>query len=331
MTIRVFAEKDIRSAVKIWNEEVASGRVVYAPITEIVFAEVFLKRPEYSEEYMLSAVDDNDELLGFISGMIKREYLSGENFLNTPGYLTFLLVALNWRKQGVGSKLLNALEDRFRAVGKHHVAITYRNPVKIEWIVPTSGGARHNNAPGVPNHSAAASLFLSKAYSTVRTEYGMFLDLSGYEMPNKSKEKEEKLREEGIFIKFYDKEFHNGFEELFDAVNGEVWRKTIRDNFSVKEPLPVLIASDRGSIVGFAGPIDKEANGRGWFNGIATHPAYERRGIASVLFCRLMQEFRTIGAQYSTIFTDSDNPAFQLYKNVGFCAAVDFLVMEKEI
>lgn len=331
MRIRVFTKNDIKHAVQIWNEEVESEGMVYAPMTEAMFASVFLNRPDYSEEYMLSAVDENNTFIGFISGMIKREYLRDENFSNTPGYITFLLVAQNQRRKGVGSKLIEALETRFKAVGKKNIAITYRNPMKLEWIVPDSRGARHNNAPGVPSNSAAATLFLSKEYVASLTVYGMYLNLEEYTIPSRVKEKEIKLLEEKIRIEFYDKNLHDGFSELFDAVHGEVWRKTILDNMAKVKPLPVLVASNEGLIVGFAGPIDKEENGRGWFNGIATHPKYERKGIASVLFCRLMQEFYTIGAQYSTLFTDSGNPAFQLYQSVGFSIAANFLVLEKEI
>jgi len=329
--IRVFEEKDVQRAVQIWNQEVSSGGMIYCPMTEGTFASVFLKKPEYSEEYMLSAVDEQDQLLGFISGMIKRDYLRGEDFSNTPGYVTFLLVAPHLRRQGLGSQLLEALQDRFKVVGKKRMAITYRNPVRLEWIVPASGGARHNNAPGVPSDSIAASFFLSRDFVSLKTENGMYLDLNGYEIPLKVKEKETKLKETEILIEFYDKSLHYGFDDFFNAVHGEVWRKTIAENEAKKEPLPVLVASKLGKIIGFAGPIDKEPSGRGWFNGIATDPAYERRGIASVLFCRLMYEFRSIGACYSTLFTDSGNPALQLYQNVGFSTAVSFLVLEKEI
>ena len=69
----------------------------------------------------------------------------------------------------------------------------------------------------------------------------------------------------------------------------------------------MLIVSDGGKIVGFAGPIVPDAHGRGFFLGIAIHSQYRGYGAATVLFNHLCLEFRRAGAQYMTLFTAEDN------------------------
>ena len=331
MNITVLKRGDAVSAAKLWNRCVEAGDVPYAPLTPESFESIFFDNPHYTEEYTLAARDEDGTLLGFASALVKRHYLQGEDFDNTPAYLTMLMTDPAHRGKGVASAILDALEKRFAAVGKHRMAVTYRNPVILTWQVPGCPGVFHNNAPGVAVDSDAFRFLSKRGYRQLRVEDGMYLPLAEFVMSADCRRRLENLEAQGIEIGFYDAARHTGFEELFDALHGEVWRETMRVNAALENPLPVLIAADGGRIVGFAGPIDKEPNGRGWFNGIATHPGYQGRGIAKVLFQRLMEEFRKIGAGYSTLFTDEENPALNLYRSVGFEVAKRFAVMEKEL
>lgn len=330
MKITTFSKRDIAAGAALWNACVRAGDMVYAPLAEDEFRRTFWEHPQASEEYLLAA-KEGETLVGFAAGLLKRRYLQGEDFDNTPAYLTMVLTAPDRRRQGVATALLAQLEQRFAAVGKRRAAITYRNPLALAWEVPGSGGARHNNAPGVDRDSAAFAFFTARGYRTLQVEDGMYLPLAEFSLGEAVLQKQARLAAQGITVERYDPARHHGFEALFDALHGEVWRQTMRDNAARPKPLPVLVAADGGVIVGFAGPIDKEPCGRGWFNGIATHPAYERRGIATVLFHRLMAEFKAIGAGYSTLFTDEGNPALHLYRSVGFTVARSFAVMEKEV
>ncbi len=331
VTITGFQETDLGGTVKLWNQCAGSEDMVYAPVTEEKFKKIFLESVHETEPYMITARDETGHVIGFAAGMTKRKYLQGENALNTPGYVTMVLVAPNRRREGIGTSLLKELERRFAASGKKKAAITYRNPMALTWQIPGSSNAQHNNAPGVKLDSPGFYMFQKNGYQTRAVEDGMYRPLYNFSVIERVVRKQEKLAEEGIRIQLYQPDVHYGFEALFDALHGEVWRETIRENNKKPKPLPVLIAEDGGRIVGFAGPIDKEENGRGWFNGIATHPEYERRGIATVLFYRLMEQFSQIGAEYSTLFTDEGNPALKLYESVGFVVSCRFAVMEKEI
>ena len=331
MNVRIFLDSDIPAAVKLWTDCYTSGDFCYKPLAEDEFKTVFMKNPHYSEEYMLAAVDEQNKMAGFISGVIKREYLREENFYNTPGYITMVVTRPEYRRQGVGTLLVRELEARFAAIGKQDIRITYRNPVMLTWIVPGFPKHDHNNAPGVDMDGNAYQMFQKIGYQTQTVEFGMYRNLKKFSYSDKYYEKIKDLSAAGIHVELYHPDKHHGFEELFDNLNGEVWRKSIADNLALTTPLPIIVASDQGRIVGFAGPITKQPSGRGWFNGIAVHSEYGRRGIAFVMFCRLMKEFQNIGAEFSTLFTDEGNPACALYKSIGFEIVKKWAVMNKEL
>ncbi len=331
MKIRIFLNSDIPAAVKLWADCYTGGDFCYKPLTEQEFEAVFMKNSHYSEEYMLVAVDEQNRMAGFISGVIKRAYLREEDFYNTPGYITMVITRPEYRGQGVGTLLVRELEARFAAIGKRDIRITYRNPVMLTWIVPGSSKHDHNNAPGVDMDGIAYRMFQKLGYQIQTVECGMYRNLENFSYNERYDKKIGDLAASGIRVELYHPEKHHGFDELFDNLKGEVWRKSIADNLALTNPLPIIVASDQGRIVGFAGPITKQQSGRGWFNGIAVHSEYGRRGIAFVMFCRLMKEFQNIGAEFSTLFTDEGNPACALYKSTGFETVKKWAVMNKEL
>ena len=137
---------------------------------------------------------------------------------------------------------------------------------------------------------------------------------------------------------------------MCDGVESEYWRSVLKTEIQCHRdgvpctdirfipngvvpagPRPILAATHEGKIVAFTGPVDKQKSGRGWFSGICTDPNYERRGIASVLFNLLMQEFVDEGAAFSTLFTGDDNHAQKIYKNAGLRVVKRFSIMKKAL
>lgn len=330
MRIVPLSEQKIFAACELWTAACGS-RMPYLPLSGEEFRQKFFAPGRSDTNFLLAAEDDAGALVGFILGGQKKDYLPGETFDNTPLYLTMLLVREDCTRRGVGSALLAALESAARRAGKTAVRVTYRNPTALSWRIPGTAGHTHNNAPGVDRESAAYPFLAHRGYREMQTECGMYLPLGQFALPEAYFSKLCALQAQQITVTWFDPAVHSGFTELFDALHGEVWRKTIRDNLALEHPLPVLVAVHESRIVGFAGPVDREPGGRGWFNGIATHPAYTRRGIAFVLFCRLMCEFQNLGAEYSTLFTDAANPAAGLYRSVGFRTVKQWAVMEKEL
>ncbi len=123
-----------------------------------------------------------------------------------------------------------------------------------------------------------------------------------------------------------------GMTDLIDHLGNSMWRKSILgEPFPADGGRPILVPVKDGRVLGFAGPLDVERSGRGYFSGIAVDPSARGRGVAKVLFSALCANLRAIGAGYMTLFTGEDNPARRIYEAAGFTIVKSWADMKKEI
>lgn len=350
MTIRPFEQKDLSAVVALWNEAVERGDVVYKKINEEYYHRKFERDPNYDARYAFVA-DEEGQVIGFIHGTAKKIMLDHETFENTPGFITCLFVRSDKRRRGVGTALLNRLMDEFRAAGKTKVRCTESNPINLDWTIPGTPGHDHNNTPGIDLDGMAYPFMQKNGFEDYAHEIAMYLDLSTYTPWEGLKAKQEELLAQGIYTGRYDAaNLDYDFDGMCDRVGSDYWRCSLRteieawkqnkpnqDNRFIPNgkvpagPRPILVATHDHSIVAFTGPVDKQESGRGWFTGICTDPLFERRGIASVLFNLLMQEFVAEGAAFSTLFTGEDNHAQLIYKRAGFEVRRRFAIMGRDL
>lgn len=327
MNIRFFNEDDTPAVVALWNES-AETECVLRRIRDEDFERKYLNAPGFEKRFAFVA-EEGEKVVGFICGDRKHEFLPGETEENTPGYLSVIFVAQKNRGHGVGTALLQALEGALQEAGKRFMRLDNNDPINKDWVIPGTT-AQHNNAPGVDEECPAFKFLLSRGYTHLCSEIAMYLDLSKYVPPKDFFEKRERLAAEGVTTGRYDTKLHYEFDGMCDRVHSEYWRKVLEDETAKENPRPIIAATVPGHIVGFTGPVDLEKNGRGWFTGICTDPLYEKRGIATVLFNLLMQEFVQEGAKYSTLFTGSDNHAQRVYLRAGFAIVRRFAQLEKK-
>lgn len=350
MSIRNFEKADLPSVIRLWNESVEAGEVVYYPLSEAYFHTKFELDPNYDPQYTLVA-EENGQILGFINGIAKKIFLDRETNENTPGYITCFFVRKEDRGRGIGRALMDALCSRFKASGKHKVAVCNDNPVNLDWHIPGTPGHDHNNTPGVDMDSPGYGFALAQGFHETVREIAMYLNLKDYIPWEGMHEKQETLLKQGIYTGRYDASLDYDYDRICDRVGSDYWREVIRSetncwkkncpNTDVRfipngtkvppGPRPMLVATHDRHIVGFTGPVDLQASGRGWFCGIFTDPEYEHRGIAPILFHLLMEEFIAEGAAFSTLFTGEDNRAQHIYLRTGFRVVRRFAIMQKTI
>lgn len=348
--IRTYEPKDLTGLLTLWNESVHAGEVVYCELTPEYFHRKFESDPNYDPRFTLVAVEDN-EVVGFINGVAKKVFLDNETNENTPGYITCFFVRKSSRGKGIGKALVEALCDSFRASGKRSVAICNDNPINLDWRVPGTPGHDHNNTPGVDTECPGYGFAQAMGFSEREKDVAMYLDLSAYTSWEGLREKQAELLAQGVYTGRYDPSLNYDYDRMCDRVASEYWRAVLRSELNCHKenkantdvrfipngtkvpagPRPLLVATCDEHIVAFTGPVDKQASGRGWFTGICTDPGFERRGIASVLFNLLMEEFIAEGATFSTLFTGDTNHAQRIYIRAGFRAVRRFAIMSKEL
>lgn len=349
MTIRSFTPADLPAVIDIWNEAVNAHEVVFYPLTKEYYHKKFELDPNYDAKYALVALEGR-QVVGFIHGVAKKVLLPHETNANTPGFLTCVFVSRAFRRRGIGTALVTALGDLFKADGKSEYVCSGDNPINLDWIVPGTPGHDHNNAPGVDEDCPGHPFLLALGFGDRYREIAMYLDLSAYTPWKDLEAKRAELRAQGILVGRYDVNQNADYDGMCDRVGSEYWRSVLKTEIAChresrpctdirfipngkvpKGPRPILAATYGRQIVAFTGPVDMQTSGRGWFTGICTDPLFERRGIASVLFNLLMQEFVTEGARFSTLFTGDSNHAQKIYGRAGFRVVRRFVLMRKAL
>ena len=330
MVIRAFEPGDLPALGKLWESCRLRGETLLRPFSESYFREKFLDTECYEAPLNLVAAEGR-RVIGFLAGVRKHSFLNKENEQNTPGYIALMMVLPECRHKGVGSALLKALEDAFRALGKTRLDVSSLSPIDLNWLIPGTPAHEHNNMPGIDEDCPGYSFLLGKGYTPFVREVAMYLNLENYCKSELVEQKRKSLAEAGITAGLYDPRENCEWDEMCDRVGSEYWRKVLKDELSSPSPRPILAARTNGHIVGFTGPVDVEPSGRGWFTGICTDPLYEQRGIATVLFNDLMNEFIKVGAKYSSLFTGTENHAQRLYLRTGFRPAKTFAMLKKEL
>ena len=342
MLIRSYRPEDMKAIVRIWNRCVDAGEVLYFSQTEESFRRIFLTGEGRNPDLLLIAEEDG-QIVGMIQGVAPDSF---RGCAPESAYLTVLMVDVDFRGRGIGRSLLEALARRMVPLGARRFLISNMNPVQLSWRIPGAPGHDHNNMPGADSAIPGYGFLEHMGFSVTYRNMAMYRPLADYSMPEEVKALREKLKEQGMIVGPYDARLNCDYDSLCDHVNSEYWRDVLRseiqalkedrpnadermwaDGVPPKGPRMLLTAVHGSRIVAFTGPVDLQSSGRGWFTGICTDPAYEGRGIATVLFHLLMDAFVREGAAFTTLFTGVENHAQKIYLRAGLRPVREFHLM----
>lgn len=111
--------------------------------------------------------------------------------------------------------------------------------------------------------------------------------------------------------------------------NGAEYRMFTRLAPSFRPELDLVAVAPDGSFGAYVGIPYDEANGRGIFEPVCTHPQHRRLGLALALMQEGLHRLRALGAQDATVETGDMIPANRLYAAMGFTEVVWGSVWEK--
>lgn len=318
--IRNYNASDDAALLRLWNT--AGVKAGYAPLQEAKFRRLLLAHPDFSPEYTF-VLEEKGEISGFVNGCTGSHIPRGD----VRGYVSCLLL----KEPGTENtaRLLQALEEAFRRAGRTQSAVTFFNPIRLPWIIPGTPGHQHNNAPGVAVDLPLYETMQSLGYREFARECAMYLNLSDYTTPDWVEQKAVRMAEEGYTVARYDPQKHTGLEEMVAALENPMWSAEIPA--AGKTGMDLLVGLQGSTCAGFTGPVYPEETGRGYFAGIGVAPQYERHGLGTLLFYRLLQREKETGAKYMSLFTGETNHAKQIYLGAGFRVVRTFGVMLKEL
>jgi GNAT superfamily N-acetyltransferase len=298
---------DIDKILAFWNEH--ATKMGYKPFNEAEFTEFVIGHKDFDDELFFIMYDD-DEIIGMCCGV--------------EHYISFVIAKDD--DYGIFCQLLERLESKMKERGKTKAELIFFNPMKMPWLIKDDH--EHNNMPGVPLDSVQYEYMLKCGYTPRATQTAYHKLLADFTIPDKIIEKRNFAVEKGYNIGFHH-DGHYGIEEMLDSLGNHLWCSEIPE--CVEQGKPVLFADLNGKVVGFAGPVICQPNGRGYFTGIAVAKEHEGVGLGSVLFYRLCEAFKDIGVVYMSLFTGEENWAKYIYLKAGFEPKRQFAVMHKDL
>lgn len=320
----IYEDKYLDEIINLWNQNVEKDRLL-KPWTKDYFKQKFLSNPHFNKELFIMYQEDNK-----IIGIGHASYKSLDSI--DPGFISFILVDQQHQRQGIGSSILKALEDKLKTYGKTFVRNLFLSPFNMEWYIEGHYPHDHPGMPAVAQNTDYYFLLMNNGYNIDGQQQDVYYqDIRSYQIPDKIRKTIEENKQIGFNITLYDESKHHGFKSLFEALNNKTWLEVVENNLSKKDPLPMLIIEKEGKILGWTGPLITEKSKRGYFAGIGVHPDVQGHGLGKALFSSLIDYSRRNGAEFMSLFTGHLNPARNIYLGAGFKIIKSFSVLKKNL
>lgn len=302
-------EKDLPALHKLFLQS-AEEELPYKKISLEEFRDLFFLSSGRIDRFLYCAGSE-DNILGFAGGCADLE--------RQDAYLTFVLTAKPFRRQGIARQLTASCCQSVSVKKNTKLLISFFNPCALTWVLPGTPGHDHPNAPGVDVSSDAYLFFQDLGFVTTAYQNSFYLPLADYREPAFMAEKKKSLLSQGIELCLFDPQKHTGLKELTEDLGNPLWKEELLANEALgTDGYPLAAAIRDHRIVGFTGPLRVQESGRGYFAGIGVHSCCRGLGLGNVLFHTLCQTLKDMGAEYMTLFTGETNPAAQIYQKAGF-------------
>ena len=294
------------------------------------FKERLLENKNFQEDACFLCID-GENLVGMACGFVNKNDL--EN-VKASGYIHTFIVKKEYRRMGIGSKLLSLLEEHFKACKRTSSRLVFLSPINWPWYIPHTDKHIHPGCPAVVINSEYYIFLYHHGYFVNSIHEGFHLNLSDYSLPEKVRLRMEENAKEGLTVELYDEKKHFGVREFASEVREEGnpgFARSIEYNLDREKPYPFVVALDHNRVCGWTGAIYTEPSGRGHLDGITVSSKIRGKGLGTGVFAKLCTESKKNGATYMTFFTGLDNPARYIYLGAGFNIACSFADMKKNL
>lgn len=273
--LRPLCPDDAPAALALWNR---SAR--YDPLTVDLLHEKVWADPGYDPDAAFLA-ESGGEAVGLAVGV--RWGVPNE----TRGTVKLLCVAPERRREGVGGRLLAAVEAALRADGARTVRVAECSP---NYLVP-----------GIDLRYTPGWLFVQKhGYTSVGEAVNMRVDLRADPMGADwtSDADEARLAALGVVVRRAEASDRPAVAAVLDA-NWPAWTPEIAA--AMARTPPALYLALRGeAVLGFSA-YDANNVGTGWFGPMGTAPEARGLGIGGALCRRCLADFAAQGLGHATI------------------------------
>ncbi len=269
--LRKFTEDDLPSMLSLSNQYME-----YDQLTEVLLREKIQEDPNYDPE-LVFVYEKDGEMIGYIAGTTRE--IREEKI----GYIKLMVVATPHRRQGYGTELYQALENKFKMLDMQKIRVY---DVPFNYFMP-----------GIdPRYTPALSFFETMGFKRFADTSNMTVDLQGQSFD--TQEEENQLVNEGIEIRRANYEDREALLE-FIREHFELWQTEVLNAYN-SLPIAIHIALLNGQIKAFSAHNGNNF-GTGWFGPMGTHPDLRGKGIGGILLKRCLQDMKDWGLEKSVI------------------------------
>ena len=140
--LRPYQQGDEEKVLALWQRSLPTD-----PVTRAVFTARILLDVNFDKEGFIVA-EAGDEIVGFIYAAVRSTPLYGDDFEPDAGWASVFFVHSDWRRQGIGTALVQAALAYVRARGRATLAIS---PYAPTYFWP---------GPDVERHAGAVALLV---------------------------------------------------------------------------------------------------------------------------------------------------------------------------
>jgi mycothiol synthase len=280
ITFRAFLPEDMGAVVVLWNRCLPRD-----PMTEERFWRQFLLDPNFDVSGNRIAQTTDGNIVGFLQAIVRREPYGSIGLQEQQGWITAFFVDPDFRRQGIGTALLQEGLAFVRAQGRTRVSC--------------NGYAPYYQFPGVDlQYSEAHSFLQSCGFTSSSEAVAMEMSLKGGQVPKAILTRYEDLWQGGYRVRPFQRTDTLPLlafaEQYFPH-----WTPSLRDGL-VQGNEEIIVATFHDEIIAYAqwqNPHNDPPHGApGRFGPFGVHPNLRSRGIGAIVFWTMVERVAVQGA-----------------------------------
>jgi len=311
MNIRPFKSSDTENLIDLWNRALPIDKINLSVLERKVLLD-----PNFDEQGLL-VYETNDTLVGFILSIVRKMPMEGVGLQEDKGWITAMGVDPAYRRSGIGSKLLNEAIKFFHSKNRKEILVS---PYVPNYFVP---------GIDVKSYSVGMRFFKKFGFDEISHPLSMDANIVGLKIPQEILETEKKLRNEGIYISFYERDDLLPYLKFQSKFMPGDWLELARRNLMELtkgnfEADQIVLAKKNDKIIGFC-QYEHEH-----FGPIGVIDEYQSKGVGTVLLANALQQMIKKGIHNAWVLWTSDKAA-KIYKKFGFKETRRFAIMRKKL